>query len=204
MGGPKAKEISLFDRKILVEALVMSFKKLAPQHMIKNPVMFVVEVGSVLTTMLWLRDMFRPTTAAARSGSPATSRCGCGSRCCLPILPKPLPKGAAGLRPPRCAKCAKTRWPAAWCRGREEQVAASALVKGDSVVVEANQLIPGDGEIIEGIASVDESAITGESAPVIRESGGDRSAVTGGTKVLQRSDRGAALRPTLASRSWIG
>src|SRR5262249_34140859 len=70
---------------------------------------------------------------------------------------------------------------------REEEVAASALKKGDLVVVEASQLIPGDGDIIEGIASVDESAITGESAPVIRESGGDRSAVTGGTKVL--SDR---------------
>ena len=71
--------------------------------------------------------------------------------------------------------------------GGEEQVPASALRKGDRVVVEAGQLIPGDGEVIEGIASVDESAITGESAPVIRESGGDRSAVTGGTKVL--SDR---------------
>ena len=71
--------------------------------------------------------------------------------------------------------------------GKEERVAASALRKGDVVVAEAGDLIPGDGEIIEGIASVDESAITGESAPVIRESGGDRSAVTGGTKVL--SDR---------------
>ncbi len=80
---------------------------------------------------------------------------------------------------------------------------ASALVKGDRVVVEAGQLIPGDGEIVEGIASVDESAITGESAPVIRESGGDRSAVTGGTKVL--SDR-IVVRITTnpGSRSWIG
>ena len=87
--------------------------------------------------------------------------------------------------------------------GREEQVSASQLRKGDEVVVEAGQVIPGDGEVTFGIASVDESAITGESAPVIRESGGDRSAVTGGTKVL--SDRiVVASRQTPASPSSIG
>ncbi len=88
--------------------------------------------------------------------------------------------------------------------GREERVPASTLRKGDVVVVEAGEMIPGDGEVIEGIASVDESAITGESAPVIRESGGDRSAVTGGTQGALRPHRGAHQRRTRASRSSTG
>ena len=92
------------------------------------------------------------------------------------------------------------RAPAA-ANGREEQVPASQLRKGDVVVVEAGEVIPGDGEVIEGIASVDESAVTGESAPVIRESGGDRSAVTGGTQGALRPHRRAHHARTPASRS---
>ena len=98
------------------------------------------------------------------------------------------PRAAGRPRPRRCAACARRRMARRLVEtASEEQVPASQLRKGDVVVVEAGQMIPGDGEVIEGVASVDESAITGESAPVIRESGGDRSAVTGGTKVL--SDR---------------
>ena len=85
--------------------------------------------------------------------------------------------------------------------GREEQVPASSLRKGDVVVVEAGEMIPGDGEVIEGIASVDESAVTGESAPVIRESGGDRSAVTGGTQACSPTASWSASASTRASRS---
>ena len=103
-------------------------------------------------------------------------------------MPKRWPKGGARLRQRSCAGCARRPLRGGWTNGRrEETVPASSLRKGDVVVVEAGEIIPGDGEVIEGIASVDESAITGESAPVIREAGGDRSAVTGGTKVL--SDR---------------
>ena len=165
-----------------------SFRKLAPQHVIKNPVMFVVEIGSVLTTLILLRDLVAPTPGSQplwftvtvsflavvhgrvrqlRRGGGRGARQGPGSD---------FAENAPGNH-----RAALTQ------RQGEETVPASALRKGDIVVVEAGEVIPGDGDVIEGIASVDESAITGESAPVIRESGGDRSAVTGGTKVL--SDR---------------
>ena len=156
--------------------------------MAKNPVMFVVEVGSVLTTLIWLRDLVAPAAGrAARLVHRPGRRSGSGSRSSSRTSPRRWPRAAARRRPPRCAACARRRWPASCVDGREERVPASTLRKGDVVVVEAGEVIPGDGEVIEGIASVDESAVTGESAPVIRESGGDRSAVTGGTKVL--SDR---------------
>jgi K+-transporting ATPase ATPase B chain len=187
MGGPKAKEISLFDRKILLEAMVMSFKKLAPQHMIKNPVMFVVEVGSVVTTALWLRDMFRPSTEAAPLWFTGNVTLWLWFTVLFANFAEAIAEGRGRAQAATLRKMRKDTTARRLVQNREEQVPASALVKGDRVVVEANELIPGDGEIVEGIASVDESAITGESAPVIRESGGDRSAVTGGTKVL--SDR---------------
>ena len=114
------------------------------------------------------------------------SRSGCGSPCCSRTSPRPWPKGAARRRPRRCAGRAATCWPrnsrtrlSAW---RSRPVPAITLRKGDLVVVAAGDVIPCDGDVIEGVASVDESVITGESAPVIRESGGDRSAVTGGTR----------------------
>jgi K+-transporting ATPase ATPase B chain len=172
-------ERGLFDREIIVPALVDSFKKLAPKTQVKNPVMFVVLVGTVITFIesiahpgvfdwsitiwLFLTVLFANFAEAVAEGRGKAQ--------------------ADTLRKMRSETEARRLDPS----GNEERVAAAELRKGDLVVCEANDVIPSDGEIVEGIASVDESAITGESAPVIRESGGDRSAVTGGTKVL--SDR---------------
>jgi K+-transporting ATPase ATPase B chain len=177
----------LLDPKILWKSAPDAFKKLDPRVQIKNPVMFVVEVGSVLTlytaikspsvfnwtivAWLWLTVVFANLAEAVAEG-----------------------RGKAQAETLRRAKReAMARRLVSWQPGadpaslREESVAGTALQLGDYVVVEAGQVIPGDGDVVEGVASVDESAITGESAPVIRESGGDRSAVTGGTTVL--SDR---------------
>ena len=122
--------------------------------------------------------------AAAISASSCRSRSGSGSPCSLPTSPRRWPKGAARPRPTRCARPRPRPSPARAAGRQLEEVPAPSLRKGDIVRVAAGEVIPADGDIIEGVASVDESAITGESAPVIRESGGDRSAVTGGTKVL--------------------
>ncbi|MEU8928234.1 potassium-transporting ATPase subunit KdpB, partial [Kitasatospora sp. NPDC048545] len=172
----------LLDPKLIVASLPDAVKKLDPRVMIKNPVMFVVEVGSVVTTIsaiadpsvfawsitvwLWLTTVFANLAEAVAEGRGKAQ--------------------ADTLRKTKTESVARrlTNWPAG---DAEEEVPGTALRLGDHVVVEAGQVIPGDGDVVEGVASVDESAITGESAPVIRESGGDRSAVTGGTKVL--SDR---------------
>jgi K+-transporting ATPase ATPase B chain len=149
--------------------------------------MFVVEVGSVLVTALWLRDVVVPAPGAP----PTWFTFAVGLWLWFTVLFANLAEAVAeGRGKAQAAALRRTRTDTEARRlvdGREVKVAATLLRKGDRVVVEAGQIIPGDGEIVEGIASVDESAITGESAPVIRESGGDRSAVTGGTKVL--SDR---------------
>ncbi|WP_327725121.1 potassium-transporting ATPase subunit KdpB [Streptomyces europaeiscabiei] len=169
----------LFDPKQLVRSLPDACRKLDPRVMIKSPVMFVVLVGSVLTTVfsfkdpgdwfgwaisawLWLTVIFANLAEAVAEGR--------------------------GKAQADTLRKAKTDTVARRLVGdREEQVPGTELKIGDLVVCEAGDIIPGDGDVVEGVASVDESAITGESAPVIRESGGDRSAVTGGTKVL--SDR---------------
>src|SRR5512135_2375777 len=175
------------DARMVVRALPNALRKLNPATLWRNPVMFIVEVGSVWTTVLalrnpsvfawlitiwlWLTVVFANLAEAVAEG-----------------------RGKAQAETLRRAKreTVAHRVPG-WATGqpvdatRVEQVPAAQLRLGDQVVVEAGELIPGDGDVVEGIASVDESAITGESAPVIRESGGDRSAVTGGTKVL--SDR---------------
>jgi potassium-transporting ATPase ATP-binding subunit len=174
-----AQARGLFDREILLHALKDSFLKLDPRVQVKNPVMFVVLIGTVvtfieaiahpsvfawsITVWLFLTVIFANFAEAMAEG-----------------------RGKAQADTLRRMR-AETEARRLGSDGNEERVAASALNKGDLVVCEAGDLIPSDGDIIEGIASVDESAITGESAPVIRESGGDRSAVTGGTKVL--SDR---------------
>jgi len=161
-----------------------AFAKLAPRSMIRNPVMFVVEVGSVISTYYWLADLFARDRTALFSGSIALWL---WFTVLFANFAEAMAEGrgkaqAASLRTMKADTVANRL-----TDGVVEHVTASALRKGDLVAVDAGELIPGDGEVIEGIASVDESAITGESAPVIRESGGDRSSVTGGTKVL--SDR---------------
>jgi potassium-transporting ATPase ATP-binding subunit len=175
----------LLDPKMLWKSLPDAFRKFDPRAQIKNPVMFVVEVGSVLTTYsailhssifgwtitvwLWLTVLFANLAEAVAEGRGKAQ--------------------AETLRRTKRETVARrlVNWQAGAGNPREEDVPGTQLQVGDHVVVEAGQIIPGDGDVVEGVASVDESAITGESAPVIRESGGDRSAVTGGTKVL--SDR---------------
>ncbi len=175
------KAPSLFDWDIVGPAMVNSFKKLDPRMMIKNPVMFVTMVGAALTTIgiftapavehgfifqlalwLWFTVLFANFAEAVAEGRGKAQ--------------------AESLRKSRKETIARRLR-----NKREEQVPAADLQKGDLVICTAGDIIPGDGDVVEGIASVDEAAITGESAPVIRESGGDRCAVTGGTRVL--SDR---------------
>ncbi len=173
---------SLFDGAIVRRASVDALRKLAPQLMMKNPVMFVVEVGSVLTSVLlvrntvlhtghfrfdlqitlwlWFTVLFANFAEAMAEG-----------------------RGKAQADALRLAKSETTAYRMNKA-GNMEEVPSSQLRAGDLIRAVAGQMIPGDGEIVEGVASVDESAITGESAPVIREAGGDRSAVTGGTRVL--------------------
>jgi potassium-transporting ATPase ATP-binding subunit len=173
---------SLFDPDIVRGATVDSFRKLHPRIQARNPVMFVVLVGSVLTTILFFRDLGDSTTAEnVFSGLVALFL---WFTVLFANFAEAMAEGrgkaqAATLRKARSETMANRR-----TNGGVEQVPSSQLTSGDVVVVSAGEMIPSDGEIIDGIASVDESAITGESAPVIRESGGDRSAVTGGTRVL--------------------
>jgi K+-transporting ATPase ATPase B chain len=183
---PQAQAIALFDRSILKEAGKESLRKLSPAKVIRNPVMFVVEIGSVLTTLIALRDAIAPTAHSAPLWFTIGISLWLWFTVIFANLAEAVAEGrgkaqAASLRKMRTQTTArKLKSP----KGPEESVAADSLRIGDLVVVDAGELIPGDGEVIEGVASVDESAITGESAPVIRESGGDRSAVTGGTRVL--------------------
>ena len=175
----------LLDPKMLWKSTPDAFRKLDPRVQIHNPVMFVVEIGSVLTTYsaiihtsifawtitawLWLTVLFANLAEAVAEGRGKAQ--------------------AETLRRTKQETVARrlVGWAPGQASPREEEVPGTELKLGDFVVVEPGQLIPGDGDVVEGVASVDESAITGESAPVIRESGGDRSAVTGGTRVL--SDR---------------
>jgi K+-transporting ATPase ATPase B chain len=182
----KAQPRSLFDPTILGPAIVDSFKKLSPLNVARNPVMFVVEVGSTLTTISLLRDLVSRSSTMPIWFT-AWTTAWLWFTVVFANFAEAVAEGRGKAQAESLRKMRKDTSARKLTQGREEQVSASSLRKGDTVVVEAGQLIPGDGEIIEGIASVDESAITGESAPVIRESGGDRSAVTGGTRVL--SDR---------------
>jgi potassium-transporting ATPase ATP-binding subunit len=187
MSNRNVRAVSAWEGPLLRAAVLDSFRKLDPRLMVRNPVMFVVEVGSVLTTLIWLRDLVAPAPGAMPTWFTGQVAVWLWFTVVFANFAEALAEGrgkaqAAALRGLRQETIARKL-----VNGREEPVAASALRKGDIFVVEAGQVIPADGEVIEGIASVDESAVTGESAPVIRESGGDRSAVTGGTKVL--SDR---------------
>jgi K+-transporting ATPase ATPase B chain len=187
MSRTTAQQTALFNAAILRQAAFDSVVKLSPRHVVKNPVMFVVEVGSVLTTALWIRDWIAPGPDAAPLWFTAAVSFWLWFTVIFANFAEAVAEGRGKAQADTLRRARKETSARRLVKGREELVAAAELRKGDTVVVEANQMVPGDGEIIEGIASVDESAITGESAPVIRESGGDRSAVTGGTKVL--SDR---------------
>ncbi len=183
---PQAQAIALLDRSILKEAGKESLRKLSPAKVIRNPVMFVVEIGSVLTTLIAIRDAFAPTAQSAPLWFTISISLWLWFTVVFANLAEAVAEGrgkaqAASLRKMRTQTTARRLKSA---KGPEESVPADSLRTGDLVVVDAGELVPGDGEVIEGVASVDESAITGESAPVIRESGGDRSAVTGGTRVL--------------------
>src|SRR5476649_767972 len=172
---------SFTDPAILVPAIGDAFKKLDPRLMIRNPVMFFVEVVATLVTVLFLRDL---AIGAGHLGFAFQIILWLWFTVLFANFAEAVAEGrgkaqAASLRKTR------TDTPAKKIVGsRLESVSAMSLKPGDLVMVETGDTIPSDGEIVEGIASVDESAITGESAPVIRESGGDRSAVTGGTRVL--------------------
>jgi K+-transporting ATPase ATPase B chain len=173
----------MFDREIVRGALVDSVRKLHPRIQARNPVMFVVLVGSVLTTVLFVRDLGDSTAAENVFGGLVALFL--WFTVLFANFAEAMAEGrgkaqAATLRRTRSETVANRRN----ADGTVEEVPSSQLNRDDVVVVSAGEMIPSDGEIIEGIASVDESAITGESAPVIRESGGDRSAVTGGTRVL--------------------
>jgi K+-transporting ATPase ATPase B chain len=177
-----ARARPLFDPEIVGRASRASFSKLNPVHLLKNPVMFVVEVGAALTTVFLVRDIF---TGAGGIGFSLQIALWLWFTVLFANFAEAMAEArgkaqADTLRKTKTDVLGKRLTSA----GKIEQVPGSALRAGDVVVCDAGDLIPGDGEVIEGIATVDESVITGESAPVIRESGGDRSAVTGGTKVL--------------------
>src|SRR5437867_6743887 len=184
MTDTRLRERSLFDPEIMRPAIWESFRKLTPRHVIKNPVMFVVEIGSVLTSLILLRDLFAPTPGSQPLWFTFNVSVWLWFTVVFANFAEAVAEGRGKAQAATLRKMRKETTARRLINGREERGPASALRKGDVVVVEAGELIPGDGEVIEGIASVDESAITGESAPVIRESGGDRSAVIGGTKVL--------------------
>ncbi len=176
------KTKSIWDIKIVRRALVDSLLKLDPRNMMKNPVMFVVEVGSVATSILLLREIVRHQGAF---GFNLQITLWLWFTVLFANFAEAMAEGrgkaqAESLRKARAETIANRLLP----DGKTEQIASSKLRSGDLVKVVAGEFIPSDGEIVEGVASVDESAITGESAPVIREAGGDRSAVTGGTRVL--------------------
>src|SRR3954464_13483306 len=196
MSKSKENSGSLLDPAIIKPAIGASFKKLNPRDMMKNPVMFVVEVGTALVSVLYVADLMRGHAV--------------DSKLTLQLIiwlwftvlfanfAEAVAEGrgkaqAASLRKMRTTTNAFRTLRAGGAspgatvgegRARGEVVPATDLKKGDRIYIKAGELVPADGEIVEGVASVDESAITGESAPVVREAGGDRSAVTGGTRVL--------------------
>jgi potassium-transporting ATPase ATP-binding subunit len=178
----QVKAKPLFERKIVSRAVVDSFRKLNPRTMVKNPVMFVVEVGALLTLIQWVRDLVHH---AGQLGFGLQITLWLWFTVLFANFAEAMAEGRGKAQADTLRKArAETQARRLKRDGSTETAPSSNLRTGDIVLVAAGEFIPGDGEVIEGVASVDESAITGESAPVIRESGGDRSAVTGGTRVL--------------------
>jgi len=176
---------AIWNAQIVKRAVVDSFKKLNPRKMMGNPVMFVVEVGSVLTTLQLIRGMIAPIPGVTNTGFELQITLWLWFTVLFANFAEAMAEGRGKAQADNLRK-AKTETIAhrVVSGNQTEDVVAPQLRKDDVVIVSAGEFIPGDGEIIAGVASVDESAITGESAPVIREAGGDRSAVTGGTRVL--------------------
>src|SRR6202142_55769 len=180
------KKQSTFRRELYQRAILDSFIKLDPRWMVRNPVMFVVEVGSLLTTCLWIQALFGKGEAPA--GFIGAVSLWLWFTVLFANFSEAVAEGrgkaqAEALRKTRQTTQAK-KLTTPDHESKYDLVASTTLRKGDIYLVDANDIISVDGEIIQGIASVDESAVTGESAPVIREAGGDRSAVTGGTRLL--------------------
>src|ERR1700760_3496203 len=174
---------AMLDPKIVVPAIGSSFVKLDPRLMMKNPVMFVVEVVAALTTVIFVRDL---VTGGANFGFTFQIILWLWFTVLFANFAEAVAEGR-GKAQAESLKKTRTESQAKLLTGKDKtyrMVSGTSLKVGDLVLVEAGDTIPSDGEVIEGIASVNEAAITGESAPVIRESGGDRSAVTGGTQVL--------------------
>jgi K+-transporting ATPase ATPase B chain len=179
------KEISIWDPKIIMQATVDSLKKLNPRTMMKNPVMFVVEVGASFLTLRLISSAF-VAHADSQFGFEVQITLWLWFTVIFANFAEAMAEGRGKAQADTLRK-SRTETTAKLLKNGgniSEIVSATDLRAGDVVLVQAGEFIPGDGEVIEGVASVDESAITGESAPVIRESGGDRSAVTGGTRVL--------------------
>src|SRR5262245_41766925 len=177
------RRASIFSRELVLAAIRDSFPKLDPRLQFKNPVMFIVELGSVITTAIFILDLARAHTSSL--WFVGTIAAWLWLTVLFANFAEAIAEGrgkaqASALRATRTTTTAHRRTDSEGI----EDIAAPELQKGDVVIVSAGEVIPADGEVIEGVGSVDESAITGESAPVIRESGGDRSAVTGGTKLL--------------------
>jgi K+-transporting ATPase ATPase B chain len=177
-----SRKRSLWDAKIVRRAVIDALAKLNPSKMMKNPVMFVVEIGSVITTIYLFRDLAAHKDAL---GFDLQITLWLWFTVLFANFAEAMAEGR-GKAQADALRRAKAETTAVRYRadGQTEEVPSSQLRSGDLVFVIAGSMIPGDGEVVEGVASVDESAITGESAPVIREAGGDRSAVTGGTRVL--------------------
>ncbi len=190
----------MIQQELLLEASRDSVRKVAPRMMVRNPVMFVVEVGAVLSTLVFLRDF------ASSSGQERVFSGLVVVFLWFTVLFANFAEAVAeGRGKAQAASLRATRKETAARRvrpdGTEEEVPSTALEPGDLVRIVAGELIPGDGDVVQGVATVDESAITGESAPVIRESGGDRCAVTGGTRVL--SDEIVVKITTRAGESFL-
>ncbi|MBU3539339.1 potassium-transporting ATPase subunit KdpB [Polynucleobacter sp. UK-Gri1-W3] len=186
------RKLGMFDAELVKPAIVDSFRKLSPSIQWRNPVMFVVYIGSILTTLLWIQSLYGEGEAS--SGFILGVMLWLWFTVLFANFAEALAEGRSkaqaaslrGLKKETWAKKVKTaNIPENWdSLPASELVSATQLRKGDIFIAEANDVIAADGEVIAGVASVDESAITGESAPVIRESGGDFSSVTGGTRVL--------------------
>ncbi len=177
----QVQKLSIWDPALMRAGLIDAVRKLDPRVMVRNPVMFVVEVGAALTTILLVRDL---AAGAAGVAFELQITLWLWATVLFANLAEAMAEGRGKAQADTLRKTRTETTANRLVNGGTETVAAAALRRGDVVMVRAGEFIPSDGEILEGVASVDESAITGESAPVIREAGGDRSAVTGGTRVL--------------------